>query len=345
MATALSVAALLAAASCARQQPQTEQVEAPVETAAPAETTKAAPTPDYHLPRPTISEDNALPGNYVTVGGAEIYYVEAGSGSPIVFLHGNPTSSYLWRNVIPHVSTQGRAIALDLVGMGQSGKPDIAYSYEENFHYFEGFIEALNLTDITFVVHDWGAALGFDYAARHPDRVARIAFMEGVLPPIFPQPSFEAMGEEMGGMFRAFKDPVKGREIVIDNNMFIEQILPNFVNRPLGGKAMAEYRKPFLNPADREPLLAWPRSMPIAGEPADVVARMAAIETFMTETDKPVLLLYGEPGVLVGPQVVPWYVEHIKHIETAYVGQGLHFLQEDQPDAIGRAISDWMRRN
>lgn len=300
---------------------------------------------NYKLPRLEVPEEFKLEGQWVKVKGAKIRYIEQGQGDPIVFVHGNPTSLYLWRNVIPHVSGQGRAIALDLVGMGGSGKPKIEYRYKDHYDYFESFIDSLKLTNITFVVHDWGAALGFDYASRHPDRVKRIAFMEGVLPPIFPQPSFEAMGEEMGGMFRAFKDPVKGREMVIDNHMFVEQILPNFVNRPLGPKAMEEYRRPYTNPKDRKPLLAWPREIPIAGEPKDVVARMEVIKQFMTATDKPILLLYAEPGVLVPPQLVSWYVQNIRRIETAFVGQGFHFIQEDNPDAIGRAISDWIRRN
>jgi haloalkane dehalogenase len=246
---------------------------------------------------------------------------------------------------MPYVAGQARAIALDLVGMGQSGKSGNGYRYGSHYDYLEAFIDALELKDITFVVHDWGATLGFDYARQHPGRVKRIAFMEGVLPPIFPQPSFEAMGEEMGEMFRAFKDPIKGRELVIDQHMFVEQMLPGFVNRPLGARAMEAYRKPYVHPVDREPLLVWPREIPIAGEPKDLVERMAAIKAFMTTTDTPMLLLYAEPGVLVSPQLVPWYTQNIPRIETAFIGQGLHFLQEDQPDAIGRALADWLRRS
>ena len=300
---------------------------------------------DHKLPRPAVLENLDDRGRAVDVRGTTIHYIDHGGGDPIVFVHGNPTSSYLWRNVMPHVAGQGRTVAPDLVGMGRSGKPRIGYRYRDHYAYFEGFIEALKLTNITFVVHDWGAALGFDYARQHPDRVKRIAFMEGVLPPVFPQPSFEAMGERMGGMFRAFKDPAKGRELVVDNNMFIEQILPAFVNRSLGPTAMREYRGPYVDARDREPLLAWPREIPIAGEPKDVVARIDAIRKFMTTTDKPVLLLYAEPGVLVPPRLVPWYVQNVRRLETAFVGQGLHFIQEDNPDAIGRALSDWIRRN
>lgn len=326
---ALSLALILAVAEAGAAS------DAPAQDKAPA----------YKLPRPDVSEDLTLAGRSVDVKGTTIHYIEQGQGDPIVFIHGNPTSSYLWRNVMPHVAGQGRAIALDLVGMGRSGKPKIGYHYRDHYAYVEGFLDAMKLTNITFVLHDWGAALGFDYARQHPERVKRIAFMEGVLPPIFPQPSFEAMGEKLGGMFRALKDPAKGREMVIDNHIFVEQILPNFVNRPLGPKAMEEYRRPYVSPKDREPILAWPREIPIAGEPEDVVARMEAIKQFMTTTDRPVLLLYAEPGILVPPQLVSWYVQNIRRLETAFVGQGLHFIQEDNPDAIGRAIADWIRRN
>lgn len=300
---------------------------------------------EYKLPRPQVEEEARIQGNDVDVKGTRIHYLAQGTGDPILFIHGNPTSSYLWRNVMPLVSGQGRAIAPDLVGMGRSGKPKSEYRYIDHYAYLEAFIDALKLTNITLVVHDWGATLGFDYASRHPGRVKRIAFMEGVLPPIFPQPSFEAMGEEMGGMFRAFKDPLKGRELIVDKHLFVEQILPNFVNRRLGPTAMAEYRSPYVDLSSREPLLAWPREIPIAGEPKDVVARMKGIERFMTTTRKPILLLYAEPGVLVPPKLVPWYVQNIRRLETSFVGQGLHFIQEDNPAAIGRALSDWIRRN
>lgn len=281
---------------------------------------------------------------WVEVDGVRIAYAEAGSGDPIVFVHGNPTSSYLWRNVVPFMSDRGRTIALDLPGMGASDKPRPAPGFVEQVRLFEGFVDALGLDRVTLVGHDWGAAIAFEYARLHRDRVRGIAFMEGVLPPIFPQPSFEAIGEEMGGMFRAFKDPVQGNELVIEQNMFVEQVLPGFVQRPLSEEDMEAYRRPFLDPADRGAVLEWPRQVPIAGEPAEVVERMELIRAFLTETRMPVLLLYAAPGVLVPPALVPWYEEQVHDLEAAFVGAGLHFIQEDQPEAIGRAVRDWMRR-
>ncbi len=292
-----------------------------------------------------IDDSTSLQKQYTRVLGQNIAFYDEGNGSPVVFLHGNPTSSFLWRNVIPLVGDNYRAIAPDLIGMGDSGKPDIDYSFKDHYAYLEAFLDRLDLDNITFVLHDWGAALGFQYALNHPRKVKRIAFMEGLLPPVFPQPSFEAMGEQMGSMFRAFKDPVQGRTMIVEQNMFIETILPGFVVREMSESAMNTYRRPFLKPDSREPVLAWPRSVPIAGEPRENIEVMKGIERFMTKTKKPMLLVYGSPGALVNDDVKAWYESNIKNLETAYIGQALHFLQEDQPEAIGRAIKDWLRRN
>jgi len=303
------------------------------------------PAPAAKLPAPQISEERLLPVQSVDVLGERMTYVERGSGAPVLFLHGNPTSSYLWRNILPHVPDGHRAIAVDLIGMGGSTKPDIAYSPADHARYVAAFIDALDLRDITLVGHDWGAALAWDFARRNPGRVAKIAFMEGVLPPTFPLPTFEAMGPDMAKLFRAWRDPEQGHAMVIENNMFVEQLLPMMVNRPLGNQAMAVYRAPYTVPANRKPTLEWPRALPIAGDPAASVEMLAGIERFMGETAMPVLLLYAEPGAIVPPQAVSWYTDKIRNIETGYIGQGLHFIQEDQPVAIGRALADWMRRH
>lgn len=303
--------------------------------------TPAAP----RLPPTTIDERPMEGYRTLQVEGARIAYIERGEGRPILLIHGNPSSSYLWRNVIPELEGSGRVIAIDLAGMGNSAPAHNGYRFADHARRLDAFVRQLGLRDIILVGHDWGAALAFDYAERHRDNVHAIAFMEGVLPPAFPQPSFEAMGPEMGGMFRAFKDPAEGRELIIRQNLFVEGILPQFVNRPLGEAAMAEYRRPYRDEARREPLLAWPREIPIAGEPADVVEVMGRIETFMSQTETPTLLLYAEPGVLVPPQAIGWYISRMRNLETVYVGQGLHFIQEDEPQSIGRAISDWLRRN
>lgn len=297
------------------------------------------------LPRPAVSETLSIPLKSVDVRGGRMTYRELGTGRPVLFVHGNPTSSYLWRNILPYAAKGHRAIAVDLIGMGGSSKPDIDYSFSTHYEYFSAFIQALGLKNLTLVGHDWGAALAWEYARINPGKVQRIAFMEGVVPPGFPVPSLEAMGPEMGNMFRAFRDPVEGPKIVMDENIFVEKVLPDFVNRALGEEAMTVYRAPFLKRGDRRPVLAWPREVPIGGEPASTTAVLGGISDFMAETKMPVLLLYADPGVLVPPAAVDWYVGRIANLEANFVGQGLHFIQEDQPDAIGRAIADWMRRN
>ncbi|WP_300303230.1 haloalkane dehalogenase [Ferrovibrio sp.] len=297
------------------------------------------------LPMPSISEQLTIPRYDIAVLNSAMSYLEQGEGEVVLFLHGNPSAAYLWRNVMPFVSENHRAIAVDLIGMGRSGKPDIAYSFADHARYLEAFVEAMGLERFTLVGHDWGAALAWDFARRHPDKVLRLAFMEGVLPPAFPQPSYEAMGEEMGGMFRAMRDPEQGRQMIMENNMFIEQILPMMIDRPLGDAARTEYGLPYRQAEDRLPTWTWPREVPIGGEPAAMVTLMNHIRSFMGETKMPVLLAYAEPGVLVPPAAVPFYTGLVENLETAYVGRGLHFIQEDQPVAIGRAIADWLRRN
>lgn len=297
------------------------------------------------LPALPVSEELTIPRHDIAVLGSTMSYLEQGEGGVVLFLHGNPTAAYLWRNLMPFVSGSHRAIAVDLIGMGHSGKPDIAYSFADHARYLDAFVEAMGLERITLVGHDWGAALAWDFARRHPDKVVRLAFMEGVLPPAFPQPSYEAMGEEMGGMFRTMRDPQKGRRMIMEENMFVEQILPMMIDRPLGDAARSEYGLPYRQIEERLPTWAWPREVPIGGEPAANVALMAGIRSFMDETKMPVLLAYAEPGVLVPPQAVPFYTGLIENLETAYIGRGLHFIQEDQPAAIGRAIADWLRRN
>ena len=302
------------------------------------------PASSYKLPPVKISTTFPYQSKYIKVNGSRMHYVDEGKGDPVIFIHGNPTSSYLWRNIIPYVTDQHRAIAIDLIGMGQSAKPDINYTFSEHFQYVESFIKQLGLRNVTLVVHDWGAAIGFEYARRHPENVKAIAFMEGVLPPAFPQSSYEAMGEDMGGLFKMLRDPIKGKHMVIDNNGFVEKLLPAFTNRTLGENEMEVYRAPYKQKASRKPTLVWPLEIPIGEQPANTTSTMESIEQFMAHTKLPILMLYASPGAVLPPSAVPWYKKKIKNLETAYIGQGLHFIQEDQPESIGRALNDWMRR-
>jgi haloalkane dehalogenase len=297
------------------------------------------------LPAFSVSETLNIAKKEVSVLDSTMSYLEEGNGELVLFIHGNPTSSYLWRNVIPFISDNHRAIAVDLIGMGDSGKPDIEYSFHDHYKYLSAFIDKLDVRTLTLVGHDWGATLAWEYARKNPKKVTKLAFMEGVLPPGFPFASYEAMGDELGNMFKAFNHPEKGAELVIENNLFVEKVLPGYVNRQLGKEAMNTYRAPYKDLSNRKPLLAWPRQVPIGGTPEPTTKVLNNIDTFMGKTNIPILLLYADPGVVVPVASIPWYIKKIKNLETSFVGQGFHFIQEDQPDAIGRALDDWMRRH
>ena len=194
------------------------------------------------VPPPEISAEFPYESRFIEVLGARMHYVDKGEGDPIVFLHGQPTSSYLWRNIMPHLEPYGRVIAPDNIGFGKSDKPDIAYTYADHIQYIDGFIEALELDNITFVIHDWGSAFGFDYAARNPDKVKGIAFMEAVIAPLFPAESYDAMPKPLADFFSTMRDPEQGPKLMIEDNYFVEGVLPNFISRDMDEAAMNVYR-------------------------------------------------------------------------------------------------------
>ncbi len=282
--------------------------------------------------------------HHIEVLGSQMHYADKGSGDPIVFLHGQPTSSYLWRNIMPHLESQGRVVAPDNIGFGKSDKPDIAYTYADHYRYLEGFIEALALQNITFVVHDWGSALGFDYAANNPDNVKAIAFMEAIVAPLFPAESYDAMPPQLAEFFTTMRDPDQGPNLMVEQNYFVEGVLPNFISRELDQAALDVYREPFVEKESRWAINQWPNEIPIAGQPEHVVAVVKNYNAWLLETEKPLLFLYATPGALNPPDLVDWWAVHAKNMETAYIGNGLHFVQEDRPYAIGREIADWYRR-
>ena len=274
---------------------------------------------------------------HIEVLGSQMAYIEAGDGPVVLFQHGNPTSSYLYRNIIPLVTPHARCIAPDLMGMGQSDKPDIAYRVEDHARYFEAFIEALDLQDVVFVLQDWGSALGLDWARRHPERVRGIVLMEF----IWPIPTWGDVAPKAAEIFRAFRSE-QGRKLLINENRFIEQILPGGVVRPLTEAEMSAYREPFLAPASREPVYRFPNELPIAGAPADVWAMAEAYHAWLLETEIPKLFFWAEPGSLISPARAAWLSERLKSCRTVPLGQGRHFLQEDHAEQIGRHIADWL---
>jgi len=273
----------------------------------------------------------------VEVLGSQMAYIDVGEGPVVLFQHGNPTSSYLWRNVIPHVAPHARCIAADLIGMGQSDKPDIAYRVEDHARYFEGFIDALGLHDLVLVLHDWGSALGLDWARRHEERVRGLALMEF----IWPIPTWLDINPAGAEAFRAFRSDA-GRKLLIDDNLFIERVLPAGIMRTLCEKEMAAYRQPFLDPASREPVYRFPNELPIAGAPADVWAMVEAYQAWMLESEIPKLLLWAEPGAFIPPKRAAWLQARLKSCKSVPLGPGRHFVQEDHADLIGQEIAGWL---
>jgi haloalkane dehalogenase len=279
----------------------------------------------------------------VDVLGSRMAYHERGRGAPVLFLHGNPTSSYLWRDVIPELEGRGRLIAPDLIGMGSSVKlpnpgPD-TYRFTTHRKYLENFIDAVigPKEPITFVIHDWGSALGFDWANRHRDRVRGIAYMEAIVRPVA---GWEEWSAAATPIFQGFRSD-KGESMILDRNMFVERVLPGSVLRKLSEAEMAEYRKPFSRREDRWPTLTWPRQIPIAGEPADVVQIASDYAQWMAENQVPKLFVNAEPGaILIG--AVREFCRSFKN-QTEVSVPGSHFIQEDSGPAIGKSIAAWMK--
>jgi len=290
-----------------------------------------------------ISAAFPFESKYVEVLGSKMHYVEEGpstgsGGDPILFLHGNPTSSYLWRNVIPHLSSIGRCIALDMIGMGKSDKPDIGYRFVDHSKYVDGFIEALGLENITFVIHDWGCALGFYYATRNESNVKGIAFMEGLIRPL----TWDEWPEQAKQIFEGFRTQGAGETMILKNNMFVETVLPSSVLRGLTEEEMAVYREPYATNESRLPTLQWPREIPIDGEPADVAKILNESAEWAGKSEMPKLLLHFDPGAIMR-NLVGWCEENLKSLKSVSGGAGVHFVQEDQPETIGREIAGWMK--
>ena len=303
-----------------------------------------ATTHAQKLPPMEIPADFPYESKFVEVLGSKMHYVDQGEGDPILFLHGQPTSSYLWRNIMPHVKGQARVIAPDNIGFGKSDQPDLDYTFEDHYRYVEGFIKSLELKNITLVVHDWGSGLGLHYAALNPGNIKGIVMMESILAPTLPAESYEALPKPLEEFFRTMRDPIKGPQLMIEENYFVEGVLPSFINRDLDSLAHARYREPFVEKSSRRQINQWPNQVPIGNEPASVARIVADYNAWLMETETPLLFLYASPGALNPPEVVDWWVARTKNMETVYIGPGLHFVQEDQPFAIGRAISDWYRR-
>jgi haloalkane dehalogenase len=276
----------------------------------------------------------------ITVRGQQMAYLEAGSGDPILFLHGNPTSSYLWRNILPELAPLGRCIAPDLIGMGDSAKlPDSAadkYSFATHSNFLDALLSELGIhANVTLVVHDWGSALGFDWARRHPNAVKGVAYMEAIVRPL----TWEEWPAPSRSVFQAMRSEA-GEQLVLEKNLFVEKILPASIQRDLSVAEMAEYRRPFAQAGeDRRPTLDWPRQLPIDNEPPELCERVQQYADWMSQTNTPKLFINAKPGaILVGQQRVfcrTW------PNQTEVLVNGIHFIQEDSPKQIAQALTNW----
>jgi len=278
----------------------------------------------------------------ISINNKNIAYAESGSGDPIIFLHGNPTSSYLWRNITPHLESQGRCICIDLIGMGDSDKLDNpdenSYQFEEHYHYVNAAIESLtNGENTTFVIHDWGSALGFNWCYHNPDSVKGIAYMEAIVKEM----TWEDWRDEAKGIFQGFRSDA-GESLVLEKNYFVERVLPGSIIRRLRDEEIEEYRRPFLNPGeDRRPTLSWPREIPIEGQPANVCKIVNQYAEWMQTNDIPKLFINAEPGAITTGRIRD-FCRSWKN-QTEVTVKGIHFIQEDSPDDIGKAISTWYK--
>lgn len=287
-------------------------------------------------------ETAPLSKQYKTVFDKQMAYHDIGEGSAVVFLHGNPTSSYLWRNVVPHVSKLTRCIVPDLIGQGDSAKLDDAgphsYTFAEHRKYLDALLDQLDLGDeVIFVIHDWGSALGFDWANRHRSRVAGLAYMEAIVRPL----TWDDWPEQARGIFQSLRSDA-GEEMVLTKNLFVEAILPASILRKLEDAEMAEYRRPFAQQGEgRRPTLTWPRQIPVDGEPQEVVDIVQSYADWLVTADLPKLFVNADPGsILTGPQrefARSW------PNQTEVTVSGTHFIQEDSPDEIGEAIASWLQ--
>ena len=290
-----------------------------------------------------FSVEPYAPKKFMEILGKRMAYIDVGEGDAIVFQHGNPTSSYLWRNVMPHCEGLGRLVACDLIGMGDSDKltpsgPD-SYSFVEHRRYLHALWDALALGErVVLVLHDWGSALGFDWARQHSGRVQAIAYMESIVKPL----DWEIAPGESAKIFRAIRSPA-GEQLMLEQNMFVERMLPGSILRTMNGEELDAYRKPFRNPGeDRRPTLSWPRQIPIEGEPADVAAIVRDYSQWLTRTECPKLFINADPGMLLTGSSRDFCRKWRNQTEVTV--KGLHFIQEDSPDEIGAALSQFVRR-
>lgn len=297
-----------------------------------------------------VPTELTLTSRFAEVLGSRMHYFELGEDQPVLFFHGNPVWSYIWRNIMPMVENSGRCIAFDLIGMGRSDKPGIEYTFHDHARYVEGFIETLGLKDLILVLHDWGIALGLEYALRHPANVKAIAIIangtrglvEGVLAPLT---KWNELDPQSAEMLRSFRDPARGWKLLAEENIFIDELLPQGAVRGIGPEQIAFYNAPYKSPEERRAIWAWPQQIPVEGKPPHMENVISEVNRFIRETRMPKLFIHGEPdGIGRGIPMVKWFMENVKNIEFRSVGHVGHYLQEDCPETIGSELNQWIKK-
>jgi len=295
-------------------------------------------------PETSISSAFPFALHHVPILDSQMAYIDtgtpAGSLTPTttVFLHGNPTSSFIWRNIIPHVSPRTRCVAPDLIGMGYSSKPAIDYRFTDHYRYLSSFLDAVvpAPTKLVLVCQDWGSALAFHWATNHQERLVGLAFMEFIRP----FSSWDDVGTgDIAGTFKAFRTPEIGRKMIIEENIFVKHILPGGVVRGLTAVENEFYERPFLEEGSREPVWRWPNEIPIEGSPADVWEFAEKYHKWLLETEIPKLLFWAEPGAFLKEATAQWYLKNLKNVKGVFLGNGVHYLQEDHPERIGKEVA------
>jgi haloalkane dehalogenase len=286
-----------------------------------------------------ISAKFPFDSRYVEINGSNMHYIDVGEGDPVLFLHGQPTSSYLWRNIIPYLQKDARCIAPDLIGMGKSDKPDIDYTFREHYEYVEKFIEKLDLKNITLVIHDWGSGLGFHYANNHRDNIKGIAFMEAIIKPM----NWEEFPANYKIAFKMIRTPFIGWLMLSVANMFLKKIVPDSMIRKLSKEEFDNYLRPYPTISSRRPVRVWPTQIPISGKPRYMYEIVSAYNKWLTESDTPKLCLYAHPGAIIMKKEVEYIKENFPNTKMVDIGDGIHYVQEDNPHLIGNEIAKWFK--
>ncbi len=296
-----------------------------------------------------ISSEFPFQSKYLEVKGSKMYYIEEynDDNNPnqltFLFIHGNPTSSYLWRNIIPYVKENGKAVAIDLIGMGKSDKPDIAYTLKDHIKYVNCFIKKKKLKNIVLVLHDWGSAIGFHYASHHEKNIKAMIFMESLVKPKLKWNDFNPKVKQL---FQNFRDAKIGHKMIAENNFFINKFLFEIGTiRDLSTTEKVYYNAPYSTVKSRKPIEIWPKEIPIESLPTYPTKIMTNYVSWLKQTKIPKLLLYAKPGMIMPEEFVEQFKKEVKNLDTKYIGKGVHYLQEDNPHAIGKAIKEWINNN